>query len=112
MEREIEVRPKTFYSHAFGAIDLDGWMVEFKKDVAKEKKGHTKPIKMLYKFLLYDPKTGRTTRVGEMPERRSDPRRQGRDTVIKWIKLTYGEEWYEKNKSNLGIVKVKIATEN
>ncbi len=108
MEKQIEVRPKTFYSHAFGAIDLEGWMVEFKVKEAKEKRGVMKAIKMLYKFLLYDPKTGKSTRIGEMPERRSDPKRMGRDTVIKWIKITYGTEWYEKNKSNLGIVKVKL----
>lgn len=68
-------------------------------------------IKWIYKFVLYDSEKGTSERIGEMPERRRDPKRMGRETIINWLRCTYGAEWYEKNKSRIGIVKVKVQPE-
>lgn len=57
-----------------------------------------------YKITLYDPRTHKTSTLAEMPERRTDPRRpKGRPTVINWLKMVYGEEWYSHNKNLIGI---------
>jgi hypothetical protein len=102
----ITERPETFknYSHAFGRIDHDTWLVEFRAKRAPVKT----VVKLIYKFVLFDPKTGSFTRIGEMPERRRDPKRMGKETVLNWLKVTYGKEWFEKNKNLVGIIKVKV----
>ncbi len=104
--KQIEVRPKTFYSAAFGAIDLDGWMLEFRN----RRPGHSTKVevKLIYKFLLFDPKTGIVAKFAEMPERRGDPKRRSMPSIIKWLKIKYGAEWYEKNKHLIGVVKVDV----
>lgn len=57
-----------------------------------------------YKITLYDLVLRKISTLAEMPERRTDPKRlKGKPTVINWLKCTYGEEWYSRNRNLIGI---------
>jgi hypothetical protein len=98
----IERRSESPYSHAFGKIG--DWLIEFKP---------SKPaIKIVYKFFVYDPKTGTKVRFAEMPERRRDPKRMGKETILNWLRVTYGAKWFEEHKNFIGVIKVRVKYEH